>query len=596
VRSVVAVVTAYLLSGFSAPILLALRRTDLMPVFAWALILERRAELAIIATAALVVCWRRQTEPGFWLLASGGSIVALAWGELGRTVTESRAHLLPLLAVVPTAAALAAIQRRRDARAPSFAASVFVGTVTLAAGLALLPVRHQPRANRLGLISGRPNSMTVEDYSSHPLKDDYPRATIRNNSLGYRDMEPGPSLAGRERVLLVGDSYVWGDGIPAGEDTLPALLRDHLERLAPVQYDVTSAAYPGLGAYGYRRTLEGMIPTVGPSLILVGFLGEPDLDPLDAQALRELLPRARWLARMVLNLRVLQDLHEASVAALDDPRWRALGAARARELFEALSQFAHGPGHRALLLCYGGDGPRVPGLDTIDLPPAWRYQNRRSELWYAKDSHPKPALNRLLAGWLASEIVHPGSAQRAGPAVLAGAGPANSATAPANPVIPPGQEAVIREMLGGSSGIAQCRLTSAAVQRTRIEASYECGGGETRTASLRHLSTASRGALRTRHFALTSAGAVPQRFLDELASRIRARESDFHWIVPQPTSAVSGAAVPRSSPWRTAGAVVPGSSFLRMTAFVAGALLLMGLTWRRRPSPSRTSASSEVPP
>jgi hypothetical protein len=494
--------------------------------------------------------------------------------------------LLPLLAVLPTWAAVLVYRRfRGDAAAPyGFVAAV--GLPLLLASLSAYDLRRiNSGRNRLGLVAGMPDHSDLFDYTNHPMKDDYPPIEVSNNSLGYRDIEPPPRDPRRERVLLIGDSYIWGDGIPTVSDTLPALLRDRLEKRAPGRFDVTSAAYPGLGTYGYRRALERMVPEVHPDLVVVGYLGSADDDPLDSQALADLLPREPWLSRIIANLRTLQDLHEGSVTTLQQDQGWSLeqGEKNRGALFQKLRELAWEQGHRALLLCYCDDPPTLSGVEVVTVPEAWRYQGHRSALWYAKDAHPKPPLNRRLAAWLADEIIDPGSAKRAEPPPRTHDDqtppPAAANSQETQWVIPPGQEALISAMLGGTDDVQHCRLQDASVLKRIIEASYDCGGRELRPVTLHHPNEAPEVALQTKQFALTSsAPEVPRAFLDALATRIASREAEFQWNRPTgpPESsdapALPALTAPHRIPWR-------------LILIALAALIVTIAGWRRDPAP-----------
>ncbi|RME20265.1 MAG: hypothetical protein D6806_16700, partial [Deltaproteobacteria bacterium] len=223
------------------------------------------------------------------------------------------------------------------------------------------------------------------------------------NSLGYRDVEPAVAQSSENLVIVVGDSYVWGDGIARYEDTISALLRKHLDKLAPGRYVVMSAAYPGLGVYGYLKALEKLVPEFRPNVVVVGYLGRADLDPLDAQRIIDLVPGGGSFDGVFQVLGVLATLHESKIGfgeGMDDVR---------EKLMTYLENFAKA-GKRSILIDYFGDGQRTAGIEVVSLPEPWRYRGR-SELWYGKDIHPKPSLNRLLAGLLADRIVN-GHAQR----------------------------------------------------------------------------------------------------------------------------------------------------------------------------------------
>ena len=281
------------------------------------------------------------------------------------------------------------------------------GAIGLA--LALWPAMIMTNPNDLGLASQGANISYEFDFSRDANKDNYPLCRYRNNSLGYRDEEPPVALKkGERRILLVGDSYIWGDGIPVNEETLAYLLRAELARLAPGRFSVMSAAYPGLGFYGYGRLIDVLCARYDPEVVVVGSLGESDCDPFDAQYLLDHLPRL-WLVRnLVLNLGAAQYLHEASVSRFS-PIWTS---AENREYFAALTRDfslkALERGYRLMFLSYFPHPSLPEGIETLDLPEDLRYPWHASDLWYAKDFHPKTKLNRILAKMIAEKIIQKG--------------------------------------------------------------------------------------------------------------------------------------------------------------------------------------------
>jgi hypothetical protein len=110
-------------------------------------------------------------------------------------------------------------------------------------------------------------------------------------------------------------------------------------------------------------------------------------------------------------------------------------------------------------------------------------------------------------------------------------------TVPADPerlkeqyVIPPGSEPLFSDMLGGGSTLpGECTLGNGAIERTRVVATYKCGGGEVML-QLVHPETARADAVRTQRFAVVVAsGAPPAGLVGAVADRVRARESAFEW-------------------------------------------------------------------
>lgn len=359
----------------------------------------------VIAGTALAVTFRRipaRSAVRTWRAWAGVAVV------LGLAVADPRRGVdWPMLSHLAGAVVAAAVIRsvpvlfRR--RGPGWTV-----LVALVAGWTLLLSTFgdagNTHLNELGLVSGEAGMTRTETYDSNLSKDNYPPCTFTFNSLGYRDQEPGTSDPGRSTVLLVGDSFVWGDGIPTAEETLGNRLRLSLEERAPGRWQVVSAAWPGLGLYGYSRIVDELVPRIHPTAVVVSEL-PPDHDPLDPQFLVDLLASPRVLLDIAIRLGVAQHIHQASVrhhgwtwetqSNLD--RFQALG--------RRLMDDATAGGYRLLFLHFHPTPGHVPAdANFLTLPEALRYPGHSSELWYARDAHPKPALNRkvadLLAGWL----------------------------------------------------------------------------------------------------------------------------------------------------------------------------------------------------
>jgi hypothetical protein len=101
----------------------------------------------------------------------------------------------------------------------------------------------------------------------------------------------------------------------------------------------------------------------------------------------------------------------------------------------------------------------------------------------------------------------------------------------ARPVIGPGQEALLADLLGkGASLPGGCAWAGAGVEPTRVVSSYTCAGGPV-AIELHHPTDAPPDAVRTLRFAIQiqPASPPPPGLVDALAARIRAGESAFVW-------------------------------------------------------------------
>lgn len=146
------------------------------------------------------------------------------------------------------------------------------------------------------------------------------------NSLGMRGPEPGAKRDDERRLLVLGDSMVWGYGVEA-EQTFPAHLQERL-REAGAPTTVGNAGVPG---YGERHIALQMArldePFGADAFVVCAYLGNDALD--DAQPERTVFaglslqgPWARlvhdsWRARLMYRSRLwlwveswLHDNHE----------------------------------------------------------------------------------------------------------------------------------------------------------------------------------------------------------------------------------------------------------------------------------------------
>ena len=160
--------------------------------------------------------------------------------------------------------------------------------------------------------------------------------------------------------------------------------------------------------------------------------------------------------------------------------------------------------------------------------------------------------------------------------------------------IPPGQDALVGEMLTSTELPHGCRLAAALIGKAHIAARYDCQDGPARV-DLRPHGTEG-GTLRTLQFVLVPHGTVPPALVDALAARIRERESRWRWQVEDapagPDDETRHAHAGHSSPATTSAAPSAAIQLLAALGFasvgpwlLALALLLAALAcWRRAPA------------
>lgn len=131
----------------------------------------------------------------------------------------------------------------------------------------LLGVRSQKSTQEVGLIFP---PGTVATYDT--LEFDF---TVRINNLGFRDRETQLEKSHAVRVVVIGDSFVYGWGV-ALEDTWVKDIERRL-REGGRDIEILNLGVPGFGPSQYADTAEDVIPLLNPDIVLVGLLQGDDL-------------------------------------------------------------------------------------------------------------------------------------------------------------------------------------------------------------------------------------------------------------------------------------------------------------------------------
>lgn len=139
--------------------------------------------------------------------------------------------------------------------------------------LAAWAVRETPMRLEGGLPSMRPSSEFAFDVMSSR-----PTILVRTNSRGFRDREWIPRAPdGGPRVLLLGDSIVFGSGITRQEDTLARRLQ---AALAGTGATVFNLSLNGLNVTQEVDLLEHHVGDIAPDLVVVVHNPQNDLMPM----------------------------------------------------------------------------------------------------------------------------------------------------------------------------------------------------------------------------------------------------------------------------------------------------------------------------
>jgi|SRR5689334_19473571 len=109
---------------------------------------------------------------------------------------------------------------------------------------------------------------------------------------------------------------------------------------------------------------------------------------------------------------------------------------------------------------------------------------------------------------------------------------ADDDAATGEPVIPPGEEQVVADMLGRGAGLQYCTLVSGGIHDNVISGVYNCLGNEVRV-ELGSLRNATATSIQTGQFAVSVQGSPTAGFQDDLVARVRSAEGNFQWTWPQ---------------------------------------------------------------
>ncbi len=370
-----------------------------------------RPALFLAAGATLLIMAARQERAPSWLLGLTTLALLAALPAVAGYSRWSgvRPELLGFLALAAGLGAGLALIDRLLGKLPRPVFWSALPALLIVFSLWWLPLRDGESLNELGLIAEKPtppDSPIIWSYSKD--KDNYPDCEFHYNSLGFRDIEPDINTLRPQRVLLVGDSFVWGDGIPTQEETLGHQLREQLELLAPGRFEVTSAAYPGLNLYGYRRFVMTLQPLLRSTIVVISYLGESDYLAIDAQSLVDATPGDGIVRALMMRLRVRQSVHEASTRMWSRLSLGSRGHELVDRMMAELKAHSLARGYRAIVLTYiPEEHPSTGGLESIVLPFELRYPGHANDLWYGLDFHPKPALNKRISELLAHYLAAP---------------------------------------------------------------------------------------------------------------------------------------------------------------------------------------------
>jgi lysophospholipase L1-like esterase len=142
-------------------------------------------------------------------------------------------------------------------------------------------LRGSPMAERLPLMQMIADRVT--GWRMAPNHDHYTyQHLVHVNALGLRGEELGDKVADEVRVLVLGDSNIYGQGV-ADADTIPASLGRTLANGVPARrWRVINAGHRAYDTRQELAQLEQLLPDVRPDVVVVGWywndLHERDID------------------------------------------------------------------------------------------------------------------------------------------------------------------------------------------------------------------------------------------------------------------------------------------------------------------------------
>ena len=109
-----------------------------------------------------------------------------------------------------------------------------------------------------------------KSFTKHWHSDDYD-VEVRLNELGLRDGPISEVLAGKLRILALGDSYTFGIGVE-GDQNWPGVLERRLQKDLPPELHpmVLDAGIPAYSARQIRQSAEELIPLIHPQIVIFG--------------------------------------------------------------------------------------------------------------------------------------------------------------------------------------------------------------------------------------------------------------------------------------------------------------------------------------
>ncbi|MBM4389292.1 MAG: SGNH/GDSL hydrolase family protein, partial [Deltaproteobacteria bacterium] len=170
------------------------------------------------------------------------------------------------------------------------------------------PFIYYPGENRFGVLAAPPY------YDGwHDTFDRYrPPIHVKSRGYGFRDADfSDGNEEGTRRAVIIGDSFVYGTGIPDEEMMIDRLLEKSLKQKSGSEWEVLNFGFYGLGLRSYWKVAGKVLDALRTDLIIICTLGLYDFDFFSAQTIYDDFGNAAY--RIFSALGVVDDLHSATI-------------------------------------------------------------------------------------------------------------------------------------------------------------------------------------------------------------------------------------------------------------------------------------------
>ena len=417
------------------------------------LVFETRVGWALLTLLALLIelpagpvflgVWVLATAPGWWILANDSRAAAVLRGlraalsaRAARIATLVLAALLAFAAFVFGAGGalwllillLSVLFFRAQRAGTQAAGSILEGVAIAGATLAIVltAVELTLRTDQVGRKLGTPQERAAWAHRYDRLWD--------SNIFGFRSRyERVARRPGVRRVLVLGDSYTWGDKIASSDSIWSAELERTLSadpQVGPVE--VINTAHLGWSLANEAELLRRLGWQFEPDLVVIQFLGN-DAQPSSPNFGTRLPPPltivpARFREGAIANSALLHLLEwrfasTIDFAALhfhpDSTGWKQL-----RQALQEIGDSAQRRGVPVLLVQFPwfragsadqrvaghyarvAEAARNAGILVLDLTATYAAQGDGGRRWWATsyDPHPNIAAHSVAAAAIAGEI------------------------------------------------------------------------------------------------------------------------------------------------------------------------------------------------